>query len=114
MTAEEMIIELNDDIAQVRKEMKIDLDSFLVLKRTILPNPTFPAYKKYSYEVWLTGDNPKLVLCVDTSGNCSKELMEEVLDKKLFRQIISWISGETYYYTVITGTFKGIKNHETT
>lgn len=57
MTLENIIESLNKYIIEEREERKINCKTFLILQKSLVPQPMFKAYKEYTVTIWLL--NPK-------------------------------------------------------
>ena len=57
MTLENVIEALNKYIIEEREERNIDCKTFLILQKSLVPQPMFKAYKEYMVTIWLL--NPK-------------------------------------------------------
>lgn len=53
MTLENIIESLNKYIIEEREERKINCKTFLVVQKSLVPQPMFKAYKEYTVTIWL-------------------------------------------------------------
>lgn len=59
MTLENIIESLNKYIIEEREERKIDCKTFLILQKSLVPQPMFKIYKDYTVTIWLLNPENK-------------------------------------------------------
>jgi hypothetical protein len=111
MTLENIIESLNKYIIEEREERKIDCKTFLILQKSLIPQPMFKAYKEYKYTIWFVKNRKSYkVLTIQQTARVLDDYEDAIhkqLNTMLCQSIFDWI-GSKYYDEVIKGEYNGI------
>ena len=112
MTLENIIESLNKYIIEEREERKINCKTFLVLQKSLVPQPMFKAYKEYTVTIWLLNPKNKKKEAIYTCKRIDKFLDGNdknltLANKDICRGIFSFCRQQGFE-EVIEGTYGNI------
>ena len=111
MRVEDIIEGLNLHIEVKRRDNKIDAKGHLVMQKEIKVNPTFKAYKEYTYTIWFVKNRKShRVLTVQQSARVLEgyeDIITRQLNTMLCQSIFNWIGSDSYN-EIIKGEYNGI------
>lgn len=112
MTLENIIEALNKYIIEEREERKINCKTFLVLQKSLVPQPMFKAYKEYTVTIWLLNPKNKKKEAIYTCKRIDKFLEGDdknltLANKDICKSIFS-LCRQKEFEEVIEGTYGNI------
>lgn len=110
MKTEDIVEALNIQIESKRKSLNIDSSGHVVIQKIITINPTFKAYKKYSYTLWFVKAGHKyMIVKVQETAKILEGQEETVIRRlniELSRQIFNLIDSELFKQ-IVQGEYAG-------